>query len=316
VTEPLVVRAVRSGTVESVHLVDVAVVDRAGTLLASAGEPERLAAFRSSAKPIQARAALEAGWRPSDAQAIAIACASHSGERAHVEAVRSVLAAAGVPEDALRCPLDVPVNADAALAVSERARIYHNCSGKHAGMLAACAVAGWRLDDYRASSHPLQERVAAVLRAVGGVDDCPLLVDGCGVPTPVMSLRAFARAFLAIDDGGPETAAMRAEPFLVGGTGRFDTDLMRTAPNLVSKGGAEGLICLSDGSTGIALKVRDGAARAAPPAAVLVLRALGLLDPSALPAHAAPAVVGGGERVGELRARGGLESARPDGTGA
>jgi len=304
VTKPLVVEAVRSGVVESVHIVDVAVVDRAGTLLPSAGDPERLAAFRSSAKPTQARVALEAGWEPRDAQAIAIACASHNGEPAHVEAVRSVLDVAGVPDDALRCPLDVPFNADAALAVSARARIYHNCSGKHAGMLAACAAAGWPLDDYRMPDHPLQGRIHTSMRDLLG--DPAVLVDGCGVPTFVAPLHAIARAFLTIDDGGPETKAMRAHPFMVGGSGRLDTDLMRAAPHLVSKGGAEGLVCVSDGSTGVAVKVRDGASRAAPPAVVLVLRALGLLDDSAIPAQAAPVVLGGGNPVGELRARGAL----------
>lgn len=112
---PLVVEVIRSGVCESTHLVDVAVVDETGALVASAGDPERPAAYRSSAKPFQARAALEAGWTPPDEPALAIACASHNGEPQHIEAVRAVLRAAGVEEGALECPPDVPMDIDAAL---------------------------------------------------------------------------------------------------------------------------------------------------------------------------------------------------------
>ena len=305
--EPLVVEVVRSGVVESEHLVDVAVVDRAGRLVAWAGEPERPAAFRSSAKPIQARVALAAGWQPADDRALAIACASHNGEPEHVAVVREVLEAGGLRDDSLRCPADVPAFPAAALPVTARERVYHNCSGKHAAMLAACALNGWPLETYRDPAHPLQVRVRAAMTEALGDPDAPVLVDGCGVPTFVASLRAFAAAFAAIDDGGPEAAAMRAHPFLVGGSERFDTDLMTAAPGLLAKAGAEGLACVSGGGLGVALKSRDGAHRFRGPAVLLVLSRLGLIDDGAIdrmPLHAATPVLGGGAPVGALRARG------------
>lgn len=302
---PLVVEVIRSGVCESTHLVDVAVVDETGALVASAGDPERPAAYRSSAKPFQARAALEAGWTPPDEPALAIACASHNGEPQHIEAVRAVLRAAGVEEGALECPPDVPMDIDAALVAGTHARVYHNCSGKHAGMLAACKAAGWPLAGYRFPDHPLQERVRALLESALGPLDGPL-VDGCGVPTYVAPLRVLARGLVAID-GGVEAHAMRAHPFLVGGSRRLDTELMEAVPAIMIKSGAEGLACLSTGALGIAVKVRDGSARARDPAVMAVLDALELVGPGVLTHHREMPVMGGGVPVGVARARGTLE---------
>jgi L-asparaginase II len=307
-SEPFVVEVVRSGAVESAHLVDVAVVDRGGEPVAWAGDPDRPAAFRSSAKPIQARASREAGWEPADRRALAIACASHNGEPEHIEAVRALLSAAGVPPNALRCPADVPLYMPAALTAGAPAPIFHNCSGKHAAMLAACAAGRWPLDGYQHPEHPLQQQVRALVGSFVGPLEGPL-VDGCGVPTFVAPLRGLAHGFLGID-GGEEAAAMREHPFLVGGTGRLDTDLMRASRDLLCKGGAEGLLCVAAVDVGIALKARDGAARARGPVAVEVLRALDVIGDAeieALRTHAEPAVLGGGELVGRLRARGSID---------
>ena len=305
--DPLVVDVVRSGVRESSHLVDVAVIDRAGALVAWAGDPEQPAAFRSSAKPLQARVAIEAGWAPADARAVAIACASHNGEPEHIEAVRAVLAAGGVDERALRCPPDVPMYLPAVMGVHERAPVYHNCSGKHAAMLAACVASGWGLETYRDADHPLQRAVTALVRdLVGEISAAP--TDGCGVPTFVAPLRALARGLLAID-GGREADAMRAHPFLVAGTERLDTDLMSAVPRVLIKSGAEGLACVSVDGFGIALKARDGAARPRGPALLSVLEQLDVIDGTVLAHHREPPVLGGSEVVGTLRARGSLARA-------
>jgi L-asparaginase II len=306
-SEPFVVEVIRSGARESTHIVDVAVVDGDGRLVAWAGDPEQPAAYRSSSKPIQARASLEAGWKPSDARALAIACASHNGEPEHIEVVRAVLGDAGLDESALRCPADLPLFLPAVMGVKERARIFHNCSGKHAAMVAACKASGWPLESYRDDDHPLQVAVRALIEELIGPVGEPL-VDGCGVPTYVAPLRALARGLLAID-GGVEAAAMRAHPFLVAGTERFDTDLMTAAPEVLIKGGAEGLACLSVAGFGIATKARDGAARARGTAVMAVLEQMGLVPEGLVPAHREPPVLGGGEPVGVIRARGTLSRA-------
>ena len=304
-SEPLVVEVERSGFVESRHLVDVAVVDDDGRVVYSAGDPSAAAAFRSSSKPIQARAVVDAGWMPSADEHLALACASHNGEPAHVDAVRALLRAADIAETALLTPLDVPAYPPAVLGITEPQRIFHNCSGKHAAMLGACAAAGWSFDDYRAPDHPLQRRIIALIADLTGVEP-HLLVDGCGVPTTVAPLASLARAFRAID-GGPEATAMRAHPFMVAGTGRLDTDLMAAAPSILIKSGAEGLACLSVGPYGIALKSRDGsAARFRGPAVCSVLHQLELFDPALVPDHREVPILGGGLPVGVVRATGEL----------
>ena len=305
-TEPIVVHAVRSGFVESEHLVDVAVVDEDGRTVAWAGDLERAAAFRSSSKPIQAAVSMDSGWEPPSDRALAIACASHSGEPGHLDAVREILGAAGVPEDELRCPAAFPFRPADAVALGAPARIVHNCSGKHAAMVACCAANGWPFEDYRAPAHPMQQAVRArMTAALGLVPD--ELIDGCGVRTFVAPLSALARAFATIG-GGSQAAAMRAHPWLVGGTERFDSDLMGSS-DLVAKGGAEGLSCVLAPGLSIAMKSRDGTARALPPAVMHVLSLLDLIPEDVLTQHREPPVLGGGEPVGVLRARGALARA-------
>lgn len=272
---PLVVKVERSGTVESTHLIDVAVVDAKGSLVAGAGDPERLVAFRSSAKPLQASVCLELGWAPSSQAGLAIACASHDGEAAHRAAVVQVLAEGGIDRDRLACPPAWPVRpADIASSGTPDA-ISHNCSGKHAAFLATCAVQGWPLAEYRDPSHPLQRAILSTLSTAMRETPSSILVDGCGAPTPAGTLAGFARAFLATL-GSEAARAMLAHPFLIGGTDRLDSALLELG--IVTKAGAEGLSCaivtLDGEPRSVAMKVRDGAARARGPALTHILESL------------------------------------------
>jgi len=300
---PITVEVERNGRVESEHLVDVAVVDAGGNLVAAAGDAERRAAFRSSAKPLQAAAAREAGWVPGDERGLAIACASHNGEPGHLDAVCAVLSSAGLGEDALRCPRAWPLRRTSAWTGGET-RVAHNCSGKHAAMLAACAAAGWPLESYRDPGHPLQRAILARLQRLTSLPTLPVLVDGCGVPTILAPLSALARAFASVA-GSAEAAAMKARPFLVGGTDRFDTALL--SETVVTKGGAEGLSCtVVEGGPTVVAKSRDGAARPLGPAVIACLEQVDptLVSSSRLDPFRNPPVLGGGEPVGALRARG------------
>lgn len=311
---PLMIEVVRGEIVESRHLVDVAVVDPGGELIASAGDPEVVCAFRSSAKPLQAAASRAAGWEPASTEQLAIACASHNGEPEHLQAVRDLLAAAVVPESALACPAAWPARPlDIATAGSERA-VQHNCSGKHAGFLAACRAAGWPLEGYRDPTHPLQQLVRARIEAAAGTGALAVLTDGCGAPTWAMPLLAFARAFTTVLDTD-ESAAMLKHPHLIGGTDRIDSALLTAG--IVTKAGAEGLSCSVGRDTdaevrAVAMKTRDGGAllRSRAPAIVSVLEQLGMLDRAAIPEDlAAPPSLGGGQPVGRPRVRGTLEFA-------
>lgn len=303
---PLVVEVERSGLVESTHLVDVAVVGSDGERVAAAGDPEIISYLRSTAKPVQAAVCLEAGWEPSSDHAIAIACASHNGEPAHITAVRAILDAAGLSEDDLLCPEALPRTPATA---SRPERILHNCSGKHAAMLATASRNGWPLRAYRDEDHPLQRRVAERLAGLAGGPARALGVDGCGVPTFAYRLDDAARIFASLRVTAPRSvAAMRAHPFLVAGSDRLCSAVLASVPGVVIKVGAEGMFCgaLLEEDVGFALKVRDGAVRAAKAAAVRTLQFLGAV-PADPPDDLAPApVLGGGAPVGTVRVRGEL----------
>jgi L-asparaginase II len=297
---------VRSGFVESVHRGSVVVLGPDGTVVAAAGDVTAPVFPRSANKPLQAVGMLRAGFDP-PAGDLAIACASHWGEPFHIERVRAVLARAGVPEDGLRCPPDLPLDEGARAAVLRAgggpAPVFMNCSGKHAAMLATCAVNGWPRDDYRDPGHPLQKNVTATFAELTGGPVGVVGVDGCGAPVLSTSLTALARAFLDLA-GAPQGTdrrrvadAMRAHPALVSGTAGEDARLMAAVPGLVSKVGAEGVWAIgAPGAGAVALKIDDGAMRPRFPVAASALRRLGVEVDGAV------AVRGGGRPVGEVHA--------------
>ncbi len=268
---------------------------------------------RSAVKPLQALGSVRAGVLERfglDRRHLALACASHGGSPDHVAVVAEVLEACGLVEGALGCGPELPRDPRAAEG-ARPSRIRHNCSGKHAFGLARCLAEGWPLDGYFRAGHALQGAMRdCVAEACGIEGPSEEATDGCGMRTFAVPLSALARAFGALAGGGlgPSgdrcAAAMRAYPELVAFGGAIDTELMRAEPGLVAKIGAEGVLAvgLADGR-GLALKVRDGALRAVPPAGVALARAeLGLAAavPEAL--AAAPIVNSRGVRVGELRA--------------
>jgi L-asparaginase II len=191
-------------------------------------------------------------------------------------------------------------------------------------MLAACKAQHWPLDSYRRPDHPLQAEVLRTVLFVTALPEVHVGVDGCGVPVHGMPLRAMALIYarLAVPNrwGDLEphvrraVTAMRDEPYMVAGRNRIDTAVMEAAADVVVKGGAEGLTCAAslDGALGVAVKVRDGSPRASGPALIHALGLLGILaddQMGTLQAFRRPAVLGGGEPVGELRADFELEQA-------
>ena len=254
------VAVTRGDLVESRHLVH-AVVVRDGEVAESWGDPEVVSFVRSAAKPLQALPLVPYGL-PEDE--LAIACASHEALPEQLVAVRALLERAGATTDDLEC------------GAEHGSKLRHNCSGKHAGFLFLARQRGWPTEGYRLPGHPVQQGVRAlVAEAVGRVPESA--VDGCGVPTFALSLVEMARAFAGLVRGEPAGAdtvvrAMTAYPQLIGGPNAVDTLVMRALPGSVAKRGAEGVLCagLPDGK-GVALKVDDGANRAAYAAAGLVL---------------------------------------------
>ena len=266
--EPISVAARRGATVESIHRVH-AVAVRDGKIVASAGDPGLVTFMRSSAKPIQALP-LARERDDLDERDLAIASASHLADEAQLAAVQGLLDKAPATEDDLECGPDG----------NPPRRINHNCSGKHAGMLALCRAKGWPLEGYRLAEHPCQQAMLAEVTAVAATEVAATAVDGCGVVSFALPLEAMALAFSRLeetDGGGRIAAAMRAHPELIRGPRGLDTNLMQAFPGWIAKGGAEGLLCAAaPGGIGLTLKVEDGSTRALRPALGPFLKSLEL----------------------------------------
>ncbi|VVJ20343.1 Uncharacterised protein [Amycolatopsis camponoti] len=280
--EPLV-ELVRDGMVEGVHHGSAIVLAPDGSTLFTAGDPDAAMYPRSTAKPLQATAMARLGLRLSPA-GFAIAAASHSGEPRHLDAALDVLG--GRSPDALGNPADFPydpVERDVWVA-SGRApsRLAHNCSGKHAAMLATCDLNGWTTDGYLDPAHPLQRAIAATVEDLTGHGIERVAVDGCGAPLFATTLRGLATAVAKIATAAPGAPdhlvadGIRKHPELVGGSRRDVTAVMRAVPGLIAKDGFEAVqvAALPDG-TAIAFKIADGGDRARYPVLAATLKLCG-----------------------------------------
>jgi len=294
--EPIVVEVRRNGIVEARHRVH-AVAVQGGAVMAEAGDAGLICFMRSSSKPIQALP-LARARDDLDERDLAIASASHRATEDQIAAVRALLEKAPATEDDLELGLQ---------AGRPPQKIFHNCSGKHAGMLALCRAHGWPTQGYHLPEHPVQQacRDAHAEAAEADASELPAATDGCGVVTFALPLEQMAHAFARIEQlpaGSCVANAMRAQPDLVGGPKGEDFRLMRAAAGWFAKGGAEGLLCAASADgVGIALKAEDGATRPLGPALAAFLAPLGIDLPELA---TVPVTNSRGERVGELVAVG------------
>ncbi len=291
--DPISVVVRRGDVVEATHRVHAVAVEPDGTTVAF-GDPKLVTLLRSSAKPFQALP-LARAFDDLDARELAIASASHLADPAQLEAVRMLLRRAGADEDDLECgPAGRPPS-----------RLNHNCSGKHAGMLAACRANGWPMQGYRLADHPMQRQNLRDVADAAGADEEAVVVavDGCGVLTFALTLAEMAAMFPRLEStlqGKAVADAMRAHPDLLRGPDGTDTLLVKALPGAVAKGGAEGLICgtLPNG-IGFAAKCEDGHARALRPALARLLATMAMPLPDFIEV---PVENSRGERVGTIAA--------------
>lgn len=295
----------RSGLIEATHYGHVAIADASGALVASAGDPYLMAFMRSSSKPLQALLVVQSGAADEFAfsqRELSICCASHCGSAEHVTTVRGILEKLDLTEDDLECGTHWPGDTDERNRLirenAEPGPAHNNCSGKHAGMLAAARAMGVPTKGYSQREHPIQQAHIRNIRAVCDLaeDELVLGIDGCGVPTFGMPLRNMATGYARLVDPvgldaetaaatGRIRAAMAAEPVMVSGRGSFNSELLSVAGDRVTcKGGAEGLfmLCVAGENVGIAVKQSDGGSRVQAPVVMQILTGMGVLDEAAL----------------------------------
>jgi L-asparaginase II len=303
----LTIRCIRGELIESVHVGHTVITNSQGTIIAQLGNPQYLTYARSTVKPLQAVAIIEAGavdqYDLSPAE-IAVICASHNGEQPHVDHVLSILDKIGMTSADLHCT------------------IHDNCSGKHAGMLVLSKMLGIDASRYYELKHPVQLLIAKTIASICNVDSLQLktAVDGCGVPVFGMPIHQLALGFARLGTPPPGfhddrknachtiINALRHSPFLLAGTDRFDTDLIHvTNGKIIGKMGAEGVYTFTvpGQDIGAAIKIVDGAERALYPAVVEILHQLKLLQDNQLmklrPYHKPDLINRHGETVGSIQ---------------
>jgi L-asparaginase II len=290
IQNPVLTELTRGGIGESWHRGAFVIADAHGAILRSAGDIARDVFPRSAVKAFQCVPVIESGAADRfqfTAEEIALCCASHSGEAEHVRVTASMLAKIGLDQSAYECGAHWPEHmADRVVLVKageEPRAIHNNCSGKHAGMLALARHLNAPLTDYVNLDHPVQQAIARVLDHYCNANTAstPTGIDGCSVPTWALPLHRIATGFarlLANSDktGNRIVEAVRANPFMIAGSGKFDTEIMTAVPRLFVKYGAEAVYCgaIPHAGLGFALKIDDGAGRAAEVAIARVLCSL------------------------------------------
>jgi L-asparaginase len=284
-TAPLEVKLKRGSSLEAVHRVHAVVCDQRGRILMRAGQPNFESFIRSALKPFQALPFLSSGAAAQvecGERGLAISCASHAGTAGHAREAFKILWNAELEATQLQCP--VPAGGSSPLE--------HNCSGKHAAFLATCRKMAWPTESYLQNDHPLQREVNRRVAELLGLPADELIAarDDCGAPTLRLQLAQMALLYAHLGASTQAeleqiSRAMLAHPHLVAGEGKFDTELMqRSHGQVLSKGGAEGIQCLSriGEGLGVAIKVEDGARRAKQAVALHLLKQLDWLTPGGL----------------------------------
>lgn len=287
----------RGGQLETIHFGHVCGVDECGEVIYAAGDPDWQAYLRSAAKPFQAIPAFAHGVPEAfglTGNEKTIMTASHRAEPYHVEALEAMMSKIGLGEELLICAPSLPLSPSARDEIIKsggaKRRLYHNCSGKHMGLLAYSKLRGYPLEGYGEPEHPAQQEV---LRTIACMADYPLRfihggIDGCGLPVHALPLHAIARMFLklacpdliadeAIARAAREIGALMNEHGEMVSAPWFICSVLLKDPNIVAKGGAKGVygFGLRKERLAFALKVLDGSEDAWPVVIASILDQIG-----------------------------------------
>ncbi|MBT6472213.1 MAG: hypothetical protein HOK52_13275 [Candidatus Marinimicrobia bacterium] len=289
-------RVTRGDFTESIHVVFGAIVNGQGELIHSFGDPYYFTCIRSSLKPFQAATSIKAGAVDAASfteKEIALMCASHLGEKTHVETAKSMISKLGYTMDHYECGSHYPADRESRyyeIQKGNEAIPYHNnCSGKHAGMLSLCKYLNVDPQGYIEKDHVVQQTIIKQVKEYLQLGDIPFSTDGCSAPTPFLTLESIARLFQKLGSGEYEELtraynAMSNHPYMIAGKNNFDSLFTEALGGRgLTKGGGEAVRGISlkvfeTENWGIALKVLDGNARVMPIAVLTLLEKLELLS--------------------------------------
>lgn len=301
--EPLVA-ITRSNRIECMHFGYICVTDTNGKIIYNIGDPETPVYLRSTAKPFQAIALVQSGALDKfnlSMEELAITCASHSGQDYHLATVQSILRKIGLSEEHLCCGSAMPYNQEASEALIRKgekpSQLHNGCSGKHAGMLAVCRYYDYPAAGYCSPEHPVQKLIANIIAEMLGIEvgDIVIGLDGCGIPTFMVSMKQAAYLYSQLAAGISGSTgykesleiiqdAMKSYPRMISGDKEFCTELNAcTLGKAIGKVGAEGMYCIAlpEKRLGICIKITDGRERGLYPAAMHLLKLLEAVDTDA-----------------------------------
>jgi L-asparaginase len=284
-TPELQIRLLREGIIESIHHAHAVLCDDRGRIMLSAGQPNYESFIRSALKPFQAICVTSSGTMERlnlTDRDLAIICSSHQGHLDQTRQAFNILWRADIESTALQCP--IPTGKTSALE--------YNCSGKHAGMLAAAKQMSLPITTYLQRNHPIQQLILNKTAELLKIPPAEIIIarDDCGAPTYLLQLHQMATLYAQLASGESLdleriVRAMTQHPDLIAGNGEFDTEVMRlTQGEIVSKAGAEGIQCLARvrEGMGLAIKIVDGAKRAKYATAIHLMEQMGWLTPTAV----------------------------------
>ena len=201
--------------------------------------------LRSCAKPLQATLLVDNKINLTSEE-LALCCSSHAGEDCHIKVANKILKKFKLNDKMLKCgivpPLSKSMQNMMIIREEEPTTLHNNCSGKHLGFLALCQEKDWDMLTYDQPNHPLQIAVKQKIDELCGVtQEYPMTTDGCGVPIVSMPLRNLVQGYMNLLNYPRILNAIKINPYIFGGEGRTDTEIIKRTENLIAKVGAGGL---------------------------------------------------------------------------
>ncbi len=276
----ILVEEYRGDILECVHRGHICCVNEYGQVIYSIGDPNFVTYMRSSAKTIQVipliKRGLEKKYNLSNKE-VTVMTGSHRAEPFHVNALESIMKKVKVEEEELIClptyPLAMSAKEEILRQGGEKRRIYHNCSGKHMGILTLCIDMECDKKDYWNINSPAQQEILSHISMISGYprEDIKIGTDGCGVPVFGMPMKNLAKAYMTmacpdtIEDELTRNAVIKITKLMnenyemVSGTNLI-CSLLLMDDNNVAKGGAKGVYCfgLKEERLGFSIKIIDG----------------------------------------------------------
>ena len=288
----------RSNFIESVHYGTAILINSAGEILKEWGNSDILIYPRSALKPIQSLNLYKEGVAEAlniSDELIALTTASHHAENIHQEMIDNWLKKMNLNENFLSCGPAWPWNEkdrfEAYSKYQTKRKIFHNCSGKHCGHLAVCKHKNLPIKNYQKKDHPIQKDLIRLIEDLSKYKIKNVGVDGCTLPNPLIPLKkfAFAAAQLADYTKLNEYSATAKRifnscikfPEITGGSKSINAILTKLSNGRIFfKNGAEGVFVaiIPEQKSALAVKIADGASRAAEVAIAGLISELKIID--------------------------------------